>query len=160
MADDISSFHQMSSQFRHPPRPLVALIEQIITVGNLVFIDGATGARQRFGNGTGPQVTIGLTSKAAIRIAGNPDLALGEAFMEGSLAILEGDLRSLFDLLFRNEAVIKMSRTTAGRLRLALTRRMQQANNRRASLCNVAHHYDLSDELYRRFLARPIHHDL
>lgn len=121
-------------------------------MGNLSFVDSVTGERTTYGDGSGPEVVVGVTRQAAARIAANPDLALGETYMDGSLSILQGDVRSFLDLLFRNEAVAELSRTTAGPLRLKLIRMMQQANNRRASRKNVAHHYDLSDELYRLFL--------
>lgn len=127
-----------------------------MTVGNLTFIDGKTGDRAAFGDSTGPQILVGLTRDAAVRIAMNPDLALGEAYMSGGLSLIEGDVRSFFELLFRNEGIAEISRTKASALRLKLMRRMQQANNRRASRRNVAHHYDLSDALYRLFLDKDL----
>src|SRR3546814_7944561 len=55
-------------------------------------------------------------------------------------------------LIFRNQEAAAFSRTTAGTLKLRILRAMQQANNRAASRRNVAHHYDLSSDLYRLFL--------
>ncbi|MFN4098068.1 MAG: SAM-dependent methyltransferase, partial [Sphingomonas sp.] len=72
--------------------------------------------------------------------------------MDGSLTIVSGDIRSFFSVIFRNEEAADFSRTTAGKLKLRLLRAFQQANGRITSRRNVAHHYDLSAELYRRFL--------
>jgi cyclopropane-fatty-acyl-phospholipid synthase len=137
--------------FVHPPRLLAALIERTIRKGSLSFIDGRTGQSMRFGDGTGPDVVVGVTAAGAARIAANPDRALGEAYMDGSLSVVEGDIRALFEVIFRNSEAAAFSRTTAGPLKLRLLRALQQANNRASSRRNVAH-YDLSADLYRMFL--------
>lgn len=73
------------------------------------------------------------------RIVRNPALAVGEAYVDGTLTIERGDL---YDLL-------ALATHTLGRLR---RRRRAMANGHRRSKRNVAHHYDLSGELYRLFL--------
>mgnify|MGYP001266261516 CR=1 FL=1 len=152
MASAVAHNNQNELDFIHPPRALAALIEKIVKRGSLSFFDSRTGQKMRFGDGIGPEVEIGVTAAGAARIAANSDLALGEAYMDGSLTILAGDVRSLFDVIFLNQEAVAFSRTTAGALKLRLMRAMQQANNRVASRRNVAHHYDLSAELYRLFL--------
>lgn len=138
--------------FVHPPRILAALIQKIVKKGSLSFFDSKTRRTLQFGDGSAPEVVIGVTPAGAARIAANPDLALGEAYMDGSLTILSGDIRSFFDVVFRNQEAPEFSRTTAGAFKLRMVRALQQANNRAASRRNVAHHYDLSSELYRMFL--------
>lgn len=138
--------------FVHPPRILTGLLNRTIKRGSLSFIDSRTGQTVSFGDGTGPEVVIGITAAAAIRIASNPDLALGEAYMDGDLTILRGGIRDLFDVIFLNQEAVEVSQTSAGALKLKLLRTIQQANNRVSSRRNVAHHYDLSADLYRLFL--------
>lgn len=152
MASVLAHSNQQDQAFIHPPRVLAALIEKTVRRGSLSFFSSRTGQTLRFGDGTGPEVVIGVTAAGAAKIAANPDLALGEAYMDGTLAIISGDIRSFFDVVFRNQEAAAFSKTTAGALKLRLLRAMQQANSRAASRRNVAHHYDLSTELYRMFL--------
>ena len=152
MASVLAHNNQHNQAFIHPPRVLAALIEKIVQRGTLSFLSSRTGQTLRFGDGTGPEVVIGVTAEGAAKIAANPDLALGEAYMDGALTIVSGDIRSFFDVIFRNQEAAAFSRTTAGTLKLRILRAMQQANNRAASRRNVAHHYDLSSDLYRLFL--------
>jgi cyclopropane-fatty-acyl-phospholipid synthase len=95
-------------------------------------------------------VTIAIRDEGTLRrLAMNPDLALGESYMDGALTIERGDVWGLLDLLGRN-----LPRATSPRGGAAtwLRQRLQQANDRLTARRNVAHHYDLSLELYRRFL--------
>ena len=139
-------------EFIHPPRVLSALIEKLVRKGSLSFRDSRTGQLMRFGDGTGPEVILGITRQGAARIASNPDLALGEAYMDGTLHIEGRDIRSFFEVIFRNHEAAEFSKTTASALKLKILRAMQQANNRIAARRNVAHHYDLSAHLYEMFL--------
>jgi cyclopropane-fatty-acyl-phospholipid synthase len=84
------------------------------------------------------------------RIAGNPSLGLGEAYMEGGLVLETGDIYELADLIGRN-AKLRPLKPAGALERWWLDRRLQ-ANARRAARRNVAHHYDLSVDFYRRFL--------
>ncbi len=152
MASVIARKNQDREAFIRPPRVLTALIEKTIKRGSLSFFDSASGTEVSFGDGQGPAVLIGVTAAGAARIAANPDLALGEAYMDGALTVLSGDVRSLFEVIFLNQEAVNVSQTSAGALKLRLMRALQQANNRVASRRNVAHHYDLSAELYRLFL--------
>ncbi|MFI4966384.1 MAG: class I SAM-dependent methyltransferase [Caulobacterales bacterium] len=105
----------------------------------------------RLGDGEGPPVAVAVTSPAwALRIAANPSLALGEAYMDGGLVLEVGGIHDLVDLIGRNAKYRPMKR--AGPFsRWWLDRRLQ-ANARAAARRNVAHHYDLSVDFYRRFL--------
>lgn len=72
--------------------------------------------------------------------------------MNGSLVIERGNLRSFLELCFIN---FRARGGRQGWLREAAHRtlqRLQQRNPRRIARQNVAHHYDLSGELYRLFL--------
>ena len=103
------------------------------------------------GDGSGPPIRIAITDvRWCAKIAANPDLALGEAYMEGGLVLEQGELHQFADLLGRN-AKYRRPRRATGLSRWWRDRR-QQVNARQASRRNVAHHYDLSVDLYRRFL--------
>ncbi|MGZ3313180.1 MAG: class I SAM-dependent methyltransferase, partial [Caulobacteraceae bacterium] len=104
-----------------------------------------------YGDGSGPEVAVRIGKGWSLRIALNPDMALGEAYMEGGLVMERGSLWDLCALIGRNW----VDGRPPGPLKRALNygrRTLQQWNDRHAARRNVAHHYDLSAELYRRFL--------
>jgi len=114
-----------------------------------------SGAVLRLGDGQGPPVAVRVTSRRwAFRLATNPSMALGEAYMDGGLVMEEGGIHDLAELIGRNAKYRPLKR--AGPLsRWWLDRRLQ-ANARAAARRNVAHHYDLSVDFYRRFLDRDL----
>ena len=133
-------------------RMLCALLRRAIHTGQLRILD-PHGNRHEFGTGL-PSVTIRIaTGAAAWRLCLNPDLALGEAYMDGSLIIEEGGIDGLLDLLLRNIGQghlhwLPRLRASARSLR----HRLGRGNTPRRARANVAHHYDLSDQLYQLFL--------
>ena len=107
-----------------------------------------------YGDGSGPPVVVRLTGAGARRIAANPSLGLGEAYMEGELTFERGDFFALMDIAGRNLS-FRPEPSRSGPIRRAWTafaRSVLEANDRRRSQANVHHHYDLSFDLYRRFL--------
>ena len=132
---------------------LARFLDGIIGEGDFGLID-AGGETQRFGNGAPPRVTVRLRDRATERrLLMNPRLALGEAYMDGALTIEEGTLFDLIDLVGRNIETFEehwFSDLTASLTRLF--RRLQQYNPVGKAQKNVAHHYDLSDDLYDLFL--------
>lgn len=130
---------------------LQALLGRFVQVGRLTvrFPDGAL---QRYGDGSGPEVCIALARGWPLRIARDPQMKLGEAYMEGGLVIEKGDVWTLIELVGRNLEYRKGGGGWALRALMALQRRLDQWNDRTSARRNVAHHYDLSYELYSRFL--------
>lgn len=109
------------------------------------------GRTLRLGDGAPPALVARITSAAwAARIAAKPGLGVGEAYMEGGLILEQGEVAQFIDLVGANARFKKRRRR--GPLRRWLRDRVRGANHRAAARRNVAHHYDLSDELYRRFL--------
>jgi cyclopropane-fatty-acyl-phospholipid synthase len=103
------------------------------------------------GDGSGPPIAVAVTRRAwALRLALYPSMALGEAYMDGGLIMEQGSIHDLVDLIGRNAEHRPLKRTGAF-ARWWLDRRLQ-ANARLAARRNVAHHYDLSVDFYRRFL--------
>ncbi|WGH77816.1 cyclopropane-fatty-acyl-phospholipid synthase family protein [Jannaschia ovalis] len=113
------------------------------------------GSRHEFGEGTnGPDVALRLTDPARLRhLVQDPELALGEAYMDGTLVIERGDLRQMLTLFAINggrDALPPL--LAAGYAARFRARRFAQANGLNRARANVAHHYDLGDDFYELFL--------
>jgi cyclopropane-fatty-acyl-phospholipid synthase len=120
--------------------------------GNLT-VHHQNGTSDTFGDGTGAPVVVAVTDEAARTIALFPGLHLGEAYMDGGLQFQTGTVWDLMEIIGRNFGGKRLGKqgAMADTLR-QLSLRLQQWNDRDASRRNVAHHYDLSHDLYRRFL--------
>ena len=126
---------------------------KVVTYGRLTIID-ADGRTHVAGVAEGPAVTIRLHDKALHRsLALNPTLRLGEAYMDGTLTMEQGELYDFVELAAANARNAKNHPLARGlsTVRKAL-RRVHQHNPARRSRANVAHHYDLSGALYDLFL--------
>jgi cyclopropane-fatty-acyl-phospholipid synthase len=129
------------------------LVDKLLTKGNITLL--RPGKRpETFGSGGGKHLTVRFTDrKVAFDIIKNPRLGLGEAYMDGRLIIEDG---TILDLL---EMIVGANRwEDKGEGRAALSRgkrrlnRLLFRNNPMRARRNVAHHYDLKDELYELFL--------
>ena len=70
--------------------------------GSLTFID-ARGAPHRYGDGRGRTVAVRLADKRLERqLVLDPQLALGEGYMEGRLEMVEGRIYDFLELLLSN----------------------------------------------------------
>jgi cyclopropane-fatty-acyl-phospholipid synthase len=123
----------------------------------LTIIDAAGTPHRIEGARPGPSVTLRVHTRwTAVRVALRPRLALGEAYMDGTLTVEDGsDIYDLLDLLGRNIAVLEATPTV--RLSYAVQRWLrwlEQYNPIGKAQRNVAHHYDLNDQLYDFFLDR------
>jgi cyclopropane-fatty-acyl-phospholipid synthase len=129
-----------------------ALLRRMIKIGDLtVHLPG--GRVQRAGDGSGAPVVIRLTGKGLRRLVANPSLGLGEAYMDEDLTLEQGTLWDLLEIVGRSGGRAPKGRGSwFKRMKKAIKRKAQQANDRAASRRNVAHHYDVSNDLYRRFL--------
>jgi cyclopropane-fatty-acyl-phospholipid synthase len=88
-------------------------------------------------------------------MAFNPELYLGEAYMDGRLTLEEGTLRDLFELAARNlQSFDDHPLVSFVKGLLYRGRWLEQYNPVGKAQRNVAHHYDLSSELYDLFLDR------
>ncbi|HEY3811734.1 MAG TPA: cyclopropane-fatty-acyl-phospholipid synthase family protein [Caulobacteraceae bacterium] len=108
------------------------------------------GKRISVGDPAAPEVVVRIRDYAtALRIARRPSLALGEAYMDGGFEIVEGDIYGFLDLFGRNRELrpVKSPGPFARVKRL-----LDQWNDRNAARAHVHYHYDLSLDLYRKFL--------
>ncbi|QXM23480.1 cyclopropane-fatty-acyl-phospholipid synthase family protein [Elioraea tepida] len=133
------------------------VLRTVVAAGTLdvTWPDGRT---VRYGTpGTGPAAAIRVRDAAtARRVALNPSLAFGEAWMDGAIdTVGDSTLYDVLDLLMRNLAKGRMPWHARAAERVARWfRRLQQRNPARRARRNVAHHYDLSGRLYSLFLDR------
>jgi len=134
---------------------LASFLRRLIKHGALIVID-PDGRSQHFGEADVPPVRVNLHDRSlARRLVIDPDLSLGEAYMDGTLTVAEDDIYGLMELLLVN----LRNRNTAWHYRwLAALRRagrgIAQFNPIARARKNVAHHYDLSAKLYELFLDR------
>jgi cyclopropane-fatty-acyl-phospholipid synthase len=104
-----------------------------------------------------PQLDVAIAVKGwwtAWKIALRPDLAAGEAYMDGTLTVERGDIRDFLELCFINLRGPggQAPANIFARGWLWIRRILQHRNTRRRSRRHVAHHYDLSEAFYRQFL--------
>ncbi|CAD7040700.1 class I SAM-dependent methyltransferase [Pseudorhizobium endolithicum] len=134
--------------------PLSHMMKSFIRKGRLTVID-ADGQRHVFAGTPGPEVTMRLTDKRLYRtLVFNPELAAGEAYMDGTIRFEEGSTLRDFLTLF------SMNRLSLGSYPLQKAiraikmrfRKRQQSNVKGEAQRNVAHHYDLGNDFYRLFL--------
>ncbi|WP_212525073.1 cyclopropane-fatty-acyl-phospholipid synthase family protein [Actibacterium sp. MT2.3-13A] len=133
-------------------RLLDQMLQSLIRKGRLrlAWPDGSV---RSYGAGGG-EIAVQMHDAALPRrIVLSPDLAVGEAYMDGTLTIGGDDLHGFLGLILGNRAngatglPIKVNHA----LRKAL-RKLQQYNPVGKARENVAHHYDLSGALYELFL--------
>ncbi|MFZ5673218.1 MAG: class I SAM-dependent methyltransferase [Pseudomonadota bacterium] len=127
-------------------------LNRLVKKGSL-RITTANGTTASFGDSDGPPVAVRFQSSTAQwRVLADPELRLGEAFVDGDMVLDEGTIMDLLELLLSQDATSRpiSSRMLAG-LRFVL-RHFGQQNVRRRSKRNVAHHYDISGKLYDLFL--------
>ncbi len=106
-----------------------------------------------FGDGSGRPVAARFTNAKAQRaVLLNPELRLGEAYMDGTFVLERGSIADALAILLRQERIAPPTWTLPWRLARYLFRRLQQFNPRFRARRNVAHHYDLDGRLYALFL--------
>jgi len=128
------------------------LIDKLLTKGSITLLTSGKEPRT-YGPGGGRHLTVRLMDrKVAFDILKSPSLGVGEAYMDGRLVIEGG---TILDLL---EMVQESNRWEDGAEAKALGRDLKRVlhklrrNSPARSRRNVAHHYDLGDELYELFL--------
>jgi cyclopropane-fatty-acyl-phospholipid synthase len=133
-------------------RLLSIFLSRFIHNGSLT-VTTAAGNVYTFGDGSGTPVSVRLTNATAQRaVLLDPELRLGEAYMDGSLVVERGSIADLLEILFRQERIAAPTWALPPRAIRHSFRRVQQFNPRSRSRRNVAHHYDLDGRLYQLFL--------
>ena len=134
-------------------RLLDVLLTRLVQEGTLTIRD-ADGAMHRYGDGNLPHIAAHIRDRCLERqLAVDPELALGEGYMDGRLVMLEGRIYDLLALLLSNARTHRIPGWTMGAsMSRYLVRRLTQFNPRRKARANVAHHYDITGGIYDLFL--------
>jgi len=106
-----------------------------------------------FGDGTGSRFSVRLnTLRTIFRIVWNPDLGCGESYMDEGWVLEQGDLGGFLKMMCENEEAA--SRSIPGKILRTASGFMFKGrrNNPHKSRQNVAHHYDIGNDLYSDFL--------
>lgn len=132
---------------------LNAMLSRVIRTGTIEVVD-AGGQVHRHAGTAEPFVRVRLHDAGLYTaLVWDPELKAGEAYMDGTLTIEQGTLRDFLTLFAINRGVSRKLRIQKPLRKLA--KRMKavfQRNTLVQSRRNVAHHYDLSNELYSQFL--------
>ncbi len=131
-----------------------AFLRTLMKRGTLRVID-ARGKLHVYAGSDERTVTIRLHDKSLHwKLLWNPRLVVGEAYMDGTLTVEDGD--TIFDFIdLAGENLNLLDETTVIKVRNWLSywvRPLQQHNPLGRAQRNVAHHYDLSTDLYDLFL--------
>jgi cyclopropane-fatty-acyl-phospholipid synthase len=130
-----------------------SLLRSVVRAGSLRLIDAA-GRIHMVGDGSPPRATLRLRSRRVeYALALNPALAIGEAYMDGRLAVEQGTVYDFLEVLARNYSPGAHPWLS---LLERLGRGLKQRNPLGRARRNVAHHYDLSGALYELFLDRDL----
>ena len=134
--------------------PLSHMMKSVIRKGRLTVID-ANGNRHVFAGTPGIEVTMRLTDPKLYKtLVFNPELAAGEAYMDGTMCFEDGSTLRDFLMLFSVNRLSLGSYPLQKLLRSIKMRfrKQQQSNRKGQAQQNVAHHYDLGNEFYKLFL--------
>jgi cyclopropane-fatty-acyl-phospholipid synthase len=131
------------------------MVNKLLTTGSITLKQPAK-PPEILGRPGGKHLTVRFTDrKVPFDILRNPRLGFGEAYMEGRIIIEDGTILDLLRMVVgsnrweeegEGRRALRRGKATRTLKRVLLT------NNLRRARRNVAHHYDLNDELYELFL--------
>jgi cyclopropane-fatty-acyl-phospholipid synthase len=131
------------------------LLDALVRHGTLVLTTPGAALPVRFGDGGAPRVAMRITDRWTIaRLLFDPEVELGEAYMDGRLVIEEGSIYDLLQLFLADADPAPRFGLAAHAL-AALRRSFRAAtqfNPIGAATRRVRAHYDLSDRLFDLFL--------
>src|SRR3981189_1292432 len=131
-------------------RLLRYFLQQFIRRGAMTFTT-ASGAKFSCGDGIGEPVCVRfLTTEAERRVLLNPELALGEVYMDGTFVVENGSIADALAVLMDQPEILPRWAKLKWRLRY-LVRHVRQFNPRNRARDNVARHYDLDGRPYSLF---------
>ena len=136
---------------------LYSVLKKINFDGKIIIIDSNNKSHE-FGAGD-PFIKIKLINKSIEKkLFRNPNLYLGEGYMNEEILIEDGNLEELIDVLtssyddfVRYNYIYRFYENFLGYFKV-----FQQLNESVKSKQNVAHHYDLKEDLYKLFLDKDM----
>ena len=130
------------------------LLRPFITVGTLHIVDASGHVHTLEGGEPGPEAAMRVHDKRTERrLLWKPAVAVGEAYMDGTVTVEGGNLYPLMDLINRNifragyNPLSRLQRIFTGPLRL-----LPASNSIKRARHNAAYTYDLDTSFYRLFL--------
>jgi len=136
--------------------PLSKLLARFIQHGTLGVTDANGGQHVFAGTFPGPSANMQLhDAKLYKSIFLNPELAVGEGYMDGTITFPGSSLREFLHLVSVNQNSPKRIPTPLDSAVGSISRRLkrfQQSNPIGRAQKNIAHHYDIGNDLYRLFL--------
>jgi cyclopropane-fatty-acyl-phospholipid synthase len=127
------------------------LLRRLVQDGGLT-LHSPDGTVRHYGSESGPTVRLkdpALPRRLVLR----PDMAMGEAYVAGDLTVDNDDIAALLALVLRNADAGRANHWRYPMERVQrIIRLAGQITPVTRARANVAHHYDLSEELYRLFL--------
>lgn len=124
-------------------------LEQLVTRGTLV-VHHADGQIMEVGDGQ-PEAHVHLRNRKVIaRLFADPEIAFGDAYMDGDWWPGKGGLQAVFALYFANADNFAQSRLMT--LVRRAVRGVTELNGKLQSARNVHHHYDIDNDLFQCFL--------
>jgi cyclopropane-fatty-acyl-phospholipid synthase len=132
-------------------RLLRLFLSRFIRRGSMTFVT-TSGARFTCGDGTGEPVQAHFLARTTERqVLANPELALGEAYMDGTFVVERGTIADALAVLMDQRDFLPSWAKPRWLLRY-WARHLGRLNRRTRARHNVAHHYDLDGGLYSLFL--------
>jgi cyclopropane-fatty-acyl-phospholipid synthase len=134
-------------------RLLDIVFAKTVRSGDLSVIN-ASGKRRHYGDNTGTPVVVRFTSHVwQRRVILDPELRLGEAYMDGGLIVETGSIADFLEILASNIGTqtpilsIRLLRAARG-----LFRSLFRSNTLINASRNAKHHYNINYSIYRMFL--------
>jgi len=127
-------------------------IDQILPVGSITLIL-PDGSKEKHGPGGGRHVTVRFHDRrVGMDLFRNPRLRLGELYMDGRMTIEDGTILDLLELIVGAKPWEEGRRKALGKGKMGKLASLFRRNPVRKARSNVAHHYDVGNELYALFL--------
>ena len=131
-------------------------IDQLLPVGSITAIQ-PDGQRGTYGPGGGRHVTVRLHDRrVGLEIFRNPRLKFGELYIDGRVTIEDGTILDLLELVVGAKPWEQGKRKALGKGKAKWLKRFFRRNDPNKSKRNVAHHYDIGNELYSLFLDKDL----
>jgi len=130
------------------------IIDRLLKTGSITIVS-PDGSRETHGPGGGKALTIRIADrKVPFELVRNPRLGLGETYMDGRLTIEDGTILDLVEMITSSNRWEDggEGRKLFGKGRWKQLKKLVRRNDPRRARRNVAHHYDIGNDLYRLFL--------
>lgn len=130
---------------------LLRLVIASLVLRGTLKVTAASGQTFVFGDGSGPLVAVRFANlQSQLAVLFDPELKLGEAYMDGSFVVEQGTMSDLLAVALAGDYSPAWA-CGLGALRFAW-RRLSQHNVGGRARRNAAHHYDLDGRMYGLFL--------